>query len=200
MASEKLTNTDRQSIVSNLLAHRFRVDFQDIARERALLAHRIYENVYDAGQRVRMGELSSGWLPLVDGIKVHLGSGVRRAVFNGSFEGVGCALGNPSDKVFRPVLYCDHNSVACTYAVDHELTIAWDRLAQRLATAQETMSRAASQVRTVLNSCSTSGVLLRKWPEVEPFLPARMGVKPTLPALPTAQLNSMLGLPITTES
>lgn len=83
-----------------------------------------------------------------------------------------------------------------TFTGDHPLVCRFHELLNREAELDKRRSDLKTQVRAVLNSCTTVKKLLDVWPEVKELLPQQLEeARAQLPAVQTADLNAALGLP-----
>lgn len=82
------------------------------------------------------------------------------------------------------------------FAGDHPLVCRFHELLNRETELGKRRSDLKTQVRAVLNSCTTVKKLLDVWPEVKELLPQQLEeARAQLPAVQTADLNAALGLP-----
>lgn len=83
-----------------------------------------------------------------------------------------------------------------TFAGDHPLVCRFHELLNRETELGKRRNDLKTQVRAVLNSCTTVKKLLDVWPEAKGLLPQQLEeARPQLPAVQTADLNAALGLP-----
>jgi len=79
---------------------------------------------------------------------------------------------------------------------DHPLVLQFHELTNRGADIEKRSSDLRIQVNAVLDSCTTVKKLLDVWPEAKELLPTDVEeARPQLPAVQTAELNALIGLP-----
>ena len=79
---------------------------------------------------------------------------------------------------------------------DHPLVLQFHELTNREAAIEKRSSDLRIQVNAVLDSCTTVKKLLDVWPEAKELLPTYVEeARPQLPAVQTAELNALIGLP-----
>ena len=196
MASEKLTNMWRERICANILHRRFDDEGAALCRDAAALALRVYEDVF-SGLAKKMAEVPEGWLPTTSCCLVSFAGSVDQLHFNGH---VNYGLSSPGQLLPSPTRRIPSSMVRTVWAVYAPETAIYQehaRIENEVETLRRRVQEAQGIAMGVLNSCSTTGRLLQKWPEAEPFIRVGVPKSPsTVPMLPIAQLNGMLGLPV----
>ncbi len=194
----KLTNTIREQISSRLIKHKFGALAEQLKQDTAALAEKVYNFLYTE-ELEKINSLEDGWLPVKDDVKVAVGSEVHRLDFNGTtfIHGALYSLAKRPNGEYRRFLCRDRSNPQRLKATDplakriHQLERRRDKLVEEI-------EQAKSVAWQVLQSSSTANALVKKWPEIKPFLPEA----PTaaLPTLPTQHLNKMFELPVKEEA
>ena len=174
--SRRLTTYLRSTILSRVLVHRFKGEEEAFAAREAALADTVYCLTFSEERRAMMNSLPEGWLPETNAVHATISGGYQSLSLADQrrfpYDRNGGCLG----------VYDGGTPVAVTYE-----TLRADRKVHREAKAQ---ARAAAVA--VLESVTTVGALLTRWPEVAPFVPDEEVVH--LPALPLDSVNRLLGL------
>lgn len=198
MATKRLTNALRESLRDDILRHRFQKETDDLLDRRAKFAEKVYNDIFPKKTREKMKALPEGWLPTRSSIKATFGTDYVILYFNGTTSSFSQKLryGSDRDYVYRPVLASKDSNVAKAYEANSELADEYTDVYRETEDLVEKISRASSGVMAVLNSVTTLGALVKGWPEIEQFTRKYVITNPsTALALPTQELNVMLGLP-----
>lgn len=78
---------------------------------------------------------------------------------------------------------------------DHPLAVRFFELENLEKDIEQRRIELRTKVRAALNSVNTVAQLLKVWPEAAELLPKTVAPKSTLPAIPVADLNALVGLP-----
>lgn len=196
----KLTNWMREGIVKAALRHRFASAAATLVADRASFAQEVYADLYSAADRRKMAALPAGWLPEEDHIHVQFGDGrgYEQVSFSGAIYGsITKMLEDPIERVFHRAQYQHRNGCAKVYEPHHPLVVRHAELKARAKDLENQIDVAQRQTEAAIASASTVNRLTELWPEIAPFA-AMYSDQPRapVPALPTAQLNAMLGLPV----
>lgn len=195
----KLTNWMREAIAKAVMQHRFAEPCAALVADRAAFAVEVYEDVYSEADRRKMKSLPSGWLPELSSIRVQFGDGSRYGdlAFNGAaYSPIGKMLLTPVDTVCLRSPEMHERRCAKVYENEHPLCAKHEALEARGKALTEEIDRAQRQTEAAIASATTIGRLVEMWPEIEPFT-ADYGDKPKpVPAIPTADLNKLLKLPV----
>jgi len=182
MKSVRLTQDMRQKILCRLLEHAFGDRQKELRTDDEAFGLAVYEDVYDVLTRRRMKAFPEGFLKL----KIHL-----KVAFGGQQDQV-CWKG------LRPTSAAHEYDRAKSYLADHPLSKRRDELEQRRSRLREEQNKSRSQIKSVLDSCSTIRQLVEIWPEASSFVEDFAASGPaavTALALPIKSLNEQLGLP-----
>jgi hypothetical protein len=196
MASTKLTNWIREQIVRDLIAHRFTKPIDKLVKDRAALALKVYRDLYPRSLLAKIEALPEGWLSTDDDIRAQFSGRVDSLPFNGSAYGDIGKYRTKTDTQFKPFLSKDMGRIVAVYEADHPLAILHAELVNRQKVICGQISAAEQQAKAALDSASTVGGIIALWPEIEPFARKHESAKAPLPALPTADLNRLLDLPV----
>lgn len=192
----RLTKDIRDEIVLDLLRHSFKERVEALYAERAALAQAIYEDVFSAETRKKMQSLPEGWLPEVKGINARLGSDYSSFDFSGGLYGEINRIAKNGKDETRRVPSKHKGGCVASYDATHKLALENERLANLRKSLCEEIETAKRAADTAVNAVSTVKRLIEVWPEVNPFASKHSAEKPQLPAVPTDQLNKILGLPV----
>ncbi|WP_323932655.1 Nmad5 family putative nucleotide modification protein [Aeromonas hydrophila] len=97
-------------------------------------------------------------------------------------------VSDKGQRVTRPTIYCH------TLLADHPLVSTFHALAQEQDELNQRRNHLHAHVTAALANIHSDTKLLKIWPEAAELLPAEVK-KVQLPALPTADLNALIGLP-----
>lgn len=203
MASVRLTNDLRETLLYKMLTHRFGEEIVQLVKDRAVFATKVYNDVYDETARRSMAKLPAGWLAEDRALKVKFGNDYSELHFDGR-----CIYGDvlrctpqkfrdAKSVVERRVAYNHHNGCAKVYSVREPLAIEFGQLRDRIKDIKAGIERAKGHTDPALKKFSTLQALVKEWPEIEPFAMPYIKSPPVpLPALPTQSLNELYKLPI----
>lgn len=196
----KLTTWMRECIVKDLLKHRFGRAAQEFVALKSALALDVYHDVFSEDERKAMAGLPRGWLPEVAKLGVQFGDG-RNYVelsFNGATYGaIAGVLPEGLGAFNMPVPNRNEHGCAKVYEATHAFSERYDALKGRQSDLEREIDTAKRQAEAAIMSASTINKLVTLWPEVEPFTVRHVPKAAPLPALPTSELNALLGLPVT---
>lgn len=202
MATQRLTNDIRQSILSDVIKHAFQEKLNAMVLEEIQLASDVFDHVYKDDL-----ELLSNSKPHLfyksHGCKVVLGTDHHQLSFGStSFnQYVWCQLPvsfKALEKSARPVPHAaaNHRAIA-------QLTPT-SKMGRRIARAEhindqfvETVRTAVTSAEAILKSTASFKKLIEAWPEIESFAKPYMNRgSSNLPAVQTTALNAMLDIPV----
>lgn len=203
MASAKLTTTVRDTITSRILRYRFGGDVAQLIADRKAFAESCYDAVYDESTRKKIRSLPKGWLPTDSYMLLRFGTEMDRIHFNGhgNLSGLWALVEKAADELHRPLL-AKHtrNAVVAIFDADTEVAAQHAVLLDRRTELCRRVKEAEGQIRSVVNSVTTTGKLREVWPEIGSFLDDFEDVKLSLPAVPVKELNAILDLPVETQT
>lgn len=178
----KLTNGIRESVLHQLLKHRFEKEEQELKAAQEQLALDAYDMLLPEALRKQLEALPEGFVPTNTEVRVKFGD--TRYYSHLNFP----------KGVSKRVRSAD-NSKTFLLEPDHPIYIRHFELEARESALKEAKDLARSQANAALNSVTTVAKLVSVWPEVAPFVQKYIDApKPTLPALPIPSLNQMLNL------
>jgi hypothetical protein len=192
----RLTKDIRDEIVMDLLRHSFKDRIEALYAERSALAQKIYEDAFSADARKKMQALPDGWLPEVNSINVRLGSDYTSFEFSGGLYGDINRIMKCKQPESRRIPFKFRGGCVASYEATHSLALEHERIGNLRKSLWEEIESAKRAATTAVNAVSTVKRLIEVWPEVDPFASKHSTEKPQLPAVPTAQLNKILGLPV----
>ena len=180
MASVRLTQDMRKTILGRLMSHAFDKRLEQQRKEASHLGDDVYEDIYHRDLQKKMRALPDGFLKLTGGITVCFGG--RRS--------------NVSFSKMRPVAEChDTYEGARSYDASHELSVRHFETEKQGSVLREEMDRVRSLAKAALDSCTTLKNLVEAWPEAAPFVKDFAKSRPVLALTVTIKdLNSKLGL------
>lgn len=204
MASTRLTNNIRESLLKKLLTRAFQERSQDLVDRCAAFAVRVYDDVY-RGKLEQINGLPSGWLPQEDYVTVSMGTDHVRMRFNGSLGGWGLPealreTGAVRENLKKPMPYGDASGrrVSKQYEATSKLAEEYEALKREQQDLCEEISAAKRTASAAMNSVSTVKKLIEVWPEVEEFAKSYLVEgerRAVLPDIPRDKLNAALNLP-----
>lgn len=178
---QELSANDRRIIAGNLLSRKFDVPCAELAKEFNALGIAMYEDIFNTADRRIFIMADQGWFPTIDNIQFGI---------EGGEEDFGSI---PLIKPLR-VPYSKRHDALKVYPRAHLLVgryIDFDRRRDDLRTEKDMLRK---RTEAILRTFRSMGALVKAWPEVAPYLPAR-ATSPNLPAVPFVELNRALGLP-----
>lgn len=175
----RLNNHHRVTIMERVLDRSFKSEEEGVRGAEHVLGNKVYDDVYPAPVQKNMSLLPEGFLPVVSSMSVQFGGHVGRISF--------------SERVVA-----EKNSgyqVAATYEAGHKLTTEYYKVSRLRQSLNEKKEKARRDVRSLLDSCTTSRQLVATWPEVVNFLEGLCGDSPKAAiAVTVREINLELGL------
>lgn len=211
----RLTSEIRDTILHNLLVHKFDTQLDQIIKWAKVASQGIYDEVYPAKIQKEMDKLPQGWLTETLSMEVVIGEEVNYITWGGGIYGVNLSPWPNADyprsyvvhvnkKIddYPPkrVLYKHSNGFSRTRPKLWKTNPAAKRYYDlRDKCEQWTRERdaAVKDALALLKSVGTVEALCKVWPEVAPLVPNVVDKKKNVPAIQTEKLNSSFGLPIT---
>jgi hypothetical protein len=204
MASTRLTNHIRDSLMNSLLQRAFKAKGEDLIERCADYAERLYRDAMGSNL-LQINALPEGWLPTDDDIKVQLGGEFETIYFSGAlnrwalpevFRRAGVT--KLDDRRWKRFPNKWKGSVVKQYPGDHAVVGEFQKLDDDWNELETEMERARKVALAAMSSVSTVKKLIDIWPEVEEFAKHYLvdgERKAILPAISRDQLNTMLNLP-----
>lgn len=208
--SVRLTTWMREDIVRSILKHKFKGSYEMFLEGYAKLAKDVYDDVFPAAVRRRMGRLPEGWLPKKERIDIQFGEdGQPQYIslnFNGCIrkgkEGAGVLTTRETKhpkEVWKLMPYAKFHGCAKVYAPTHPLAERYFVLANLLMTQVIEYREVQKLAEQGVAQATTVSKLIEVWPEVEPFAKQYLKHEPADRSLPVprlVELNRALGLPV----
>lgn len=191
MATVRLNRHLRECIRNEMLRHCFQEEVAQLVQDRAELARRVYEDVFDAATRAKMEALPDGWLPTDDNIQARFSGSNDWLPFNGTFHGELSLVRPRVETVYRRFPSAKRGGCLEVYDPSHPLAEEHEELSRRMRDVAERFAMAKRQVTAALERPTTLNRLKELWPEAAPFV-KRYESPPQL--LPISELNSILNL------
>lgn len=182
MKSVRLTKEMRLKILSRLVEHAFGKLAKELQADDDAFGLAVYVDVYDPLVRRRMRALPEGFIAKKCAIRVAFGGQQNQVSWRG----------------FLPIAAKHVYDRAKSYLSDDPLSQRHDALERRRNLLRAERDGVWSQIKGVLESCTTLKQLVEIWPEAESFVRdfAEQGpAAVTALALPIKSLNELLGLP-----
>ena len=206
--SVRLTNWMRESIVNNMLAHRFiKGEYARFVKLFADLATDCYNDIYDEKARRTMNRLPDGWLRESNTIGVQFGT-KGPSYMELDFSGIPY-VAHVSTHVLRPKNFPskelrkrtpskDFRSCQRSYEKEHVFSVRYYALANAITEQVALHDKAKKQANAAIAQASTLKRLKEIWPECWPFAKAyeHNDARATLPVVRVADLNSIFKLPV----
>ena len=202
MATQRLTNDIRASILNAILSHAFKKRAAAALETQAKFANDVFDDVYRED------------LPLLESSKSHLFERINsfQVIFGGQRESLSFCKGLglkyslhqyalPSylpNAVPRPAPWraCGYTPIF-DYEASDKMSRRYVKLMQEKTTLVDEIESAAVSAKAILQSTGSFAKLFTEWPEIKPFAQKYTGApKPQLPAVQTAVLNAVFGLPV----
>lgn len=180
--ANKLTIAQKESIVKKALAHRFGKAEAALDETRLKFRDLVWDNILTPADKLAMKKVPQGWLPTTGQIAIQAG-GTYHVVYL---------------KEARQVPAC--KKTTHIFDAHHPVTDAFRALKDEEEEVSCDKQRAKNALQAALAQVNTLRQLLTAWPELQPFTTEIPSSSASLPALPTAQLNAMLDLPVTEKS
>lgn len=197
----RLTNTIRDAISQDVLAHRFRAPVLERLAEARVLGDEVYAYLYPPSMLEKMRALPQQYFRTNDHIKTYA-LGERIDIYFGSYiwnlKGYHAIETSKRKTEDRIIAQCHYPEYSNCLDLSPELRAKVENLVQQRERHNEAYNLAHSQLNASLSAIGTINNLIKLWPEVEPFCKVWMEdsvKKPQLPAIPVASLNAMLDLP-----
>lgn len=182
MASVRLTNMDRDNIVSAALTSAFKERSAALKVAADKLGRACYEAVFKPAERRAAAAMPKGWLQMDACLRFNVGG--LDVVLNLLGEGLPVPAGSGR--------YCQRLGAIS----EPDLVSAVQSHLADVERLKEDRAKAKSSLKALLYSVSTLKALRELWPEGEPFLAglSNKAGAPGLPAPQISELNAMLGL------
>ncbi len=199
MQNPKLTKAHREEILKRTLSHAFGARALALAKAFAALAEDVYNDVFSEKDRKLMQSLPESWLPTDNDISVEFGVGFRSLYFNGRnahISGLSDDVYAEIENKYKRFPYQRRQGCLKAYAADHDLSVKAEELSNQVKALKVEVEAASNITRVALDRATTLRNLISGWPEIEPFTTFIPRDRPSLPAIQTDALNSILGLPV----
>lgn len=188
MASPRITKVMREGIVANTIAHTFKKQREDAAKEHARLALKAYKEQYTPAQIKAMDNLGERFIETEFKIYLNL-NGLRRQLYFGGKERVNSMKEHVSKMM-------EHNQYNKPLVPSDALRMEIEAFLDRESDLNETIGKAEVNLMAMLESVQSFKKLRAIWPEGEKFYDMYDvdSEKPGVPAVFVADINKMLGL------
>lgn len=195
----RLVNDTRDTILENLLRHKFDPVRPIIAAKQSKIANKLYNMKYSAKVRKQMDELPEGWLPTDNDIAISYEGTVMRFRFNGvsftyGYDNKRYIYDRDAIDIVRRFPSDEKGQVVFVISNDDHIS---DDIRDFIKTENEYIDQIAqiqSEIRGLLSTFHTVEKLIEAWPEVKDFIPETTKPAITLPAIPINDINQRLGL------
>lgn len=192
MAKTRMTNADREAIATKVAQHKYLPLFDAAEAQRATLALKIYNDVYDEKTRAWMAQAPKGAFSKGADMRINVA---------GQYHTVHI----PEN---LPIFYAHHydswgsDRLAKAYPAGHELGEAW--VAVATSTLHDEYNKAEGMVLNALAGFRTFEDAAEGWPEASTFIMDRARLRvgstsTTLPAVEIKAINAALDLPPETK-
>lgn len=198
----RLTNSIKDALLGDLLKRAFKERGDEVIARNVDYAHRLYEDAFAPHLKL-IKSLPKGWLETDDSIKVQLGAEIKQIRFGGGLanwtetEDMRKA-GIKVQTLYKPFPSLYRRQVIKQYPGDHALVTEYQKLTDEWNDLHAAIREAAVAAKTAMDSVSTVKKLIEVWPEVETLAREYLEEgerRAILPAIPRAQLNTLLDLP-----
>ena len=195
----RLTIHNKRIITGCILTYRFKKENDNLVRRYRKLAVDIYNDFYSETMRKKMAELPSGWLPLASHFSMSFAGDYTTLYFDGPSFGNDYRHGvkfNDTDDNTRFLMLDKDRKNAIRYFDAHDkFTTEYRELANLSKDFKESLNAGYTKIQQGFRLSTTVQGLKAKWPEITPFL-GDLDTVSLVPALPMAELNSFLELPV----
>lgn len=204
----RLTKPIRESILKDLLAYAFLERAQAQINAEAAFSTEVFEDTY-AAHLDMIKAAPDGFFPMDDDFKIVFDNDHARLDFGAGFDynvpadwrafGVRKASENPNRRMPHRATT---NQAVKRLEIDHPLTAKYLKLKADHERLDDEIRKASRTAKATLESVSTINKLVEVWPEARVFAEKYKvdgEAKAILPAIPRRELNSVLGLPPTSE-
>lgn len=175
----RLTNKLRSQILDAVMDHAFKARQEQLAKAEGALAVELYNLTYTKEEQAFMNKVGSTGFGTKSDIYVFTLDRARWLSFYGEAK-----FNMSHRKTAKP---------------EGDLLQRIEAHVAALDSLRELCIKTHDEAEGILNSVTTVKRLLEVWPEVEAFVPKNPEQLNNLPAIPLAQLNSVLGLPPETK-
>lgn len=186
MASIRLAVYMKDMILAALIERAFK-EKQDALKARwTAFADKLYHETYPPALLKKMKALPDGFLRRDDDLKFKFGGDIKRLSWGPN----------------RPISADHQCAVVETFPATHPHTDTYRDLERDQKQLDLLEQQRRAEIQAALDSATTVGALIAKWPEVEPFARhfiREKKVTSQLPVLQTDVLNKALNLPVTPE-
>lgn len=208
MGTVKITNWMRESIVNDMLNHRFKGVYAGLVKQGIALADDVYKEFYDEATRRQMSRLPEGWLPEDDDLGVQFGTSGSSYIaldFSGSWinhSSTSAGDLRPPNFVWkkdnRRLLSKDKGKCVRKYEKDHPFSARYFAIMKEIGEQVELYSKARKMAKQGVAQATTLKRLREVWPECWPFAKRfeDNDARPGLPVPQIASLNEMFKLPV----
>lgn len=207
MATTKLTNHIRESILKDLLAYAFLERAQAQIDAECDFSTAVFEDVYSKHLDM-IKSAPDGFFAMDDDFKVYFDYECQRLDFGCGFDfnvpadWRSFGVKNRENANRRMPSGARSNQAIKRYDLDHAMTVKFLKLKADREALKLEIERTSRTAKATLASVSTISKLIDVWPEARVFAEkyAVQGeAKAILPAIPRRELNNALGLPPASE-
>ena len=196
----RLTIHNKRIITGRILSYRFKKENDNLVRRYRKLALDIYNHFYPEAMRKKMAELPPGWLPMVDHYSLSFAGDYSVLYFAGPTFGNDHRYGvkfneHATDDPKYLMLDKDRKNGILYFDAHDKFTTEYRELENLSKDFKESLSTGYNKIQQGFRLSSTVQGLKAKWPEITPFL-GDLDTVSLVPALPMAELNSFLELPV----
>lgn len=200
----RLTTSIKDALLGDLLKRAFKQRGDEMIARNVDYAHRLYEDALAPHLKL-IYSLPKGWLDTEDSIKVQLGAEIKGIRFHGGLSNWSltedmrkAGIKFQTDRGDKPFPRLYRSQVVKQYPGDHPLVIEYQKLMDEWNDLHAAIREAGLTARGAMDSVTTVKKLIEVWPEVETLAREYLEEgerKAILPAIPRAQLNTLLDLP-----
>lgn len=195
----RINKATAESIVLDILRHRYADDAQKFCRDYSRFAVKVYNEFYSHADRVKMNDLPKGWLPEHANISVQFGvsRNYETLQFNGNQSGKIYYMlkGKRDDDIFLRFKSKDGSRCCAQYDESHKLTQEFFTLRDRRQDLVNEIVSQEHQINAIISRYTTPSALVKAWPDILPFVQKYIEAPVLLPSVPVEELNAKLKLP-----
>lgn len=181
--SMRLNKSLRDDIVTALLNHKFSVRRNKNDSDFLTLAADIHKSLYTLSEHKLLASMPEGFL--LNAYRVHGQMCGQWQQFN--------LRANYDDAA--PEFRVSYKERTFNFIGTDKLAVRFEKLSAEKALIEEETVKARAAAYAAVNSAATIAALLKTWPEIEPFIPAKQRLS-LLPVVQTDKLNEIFALPV----
>ena len=198
MKSRKITKEMQAKIICALIVHTHKARYLELVKERAALAVRVRDTIYDKKTRTLMDSLPESFLSRKNAVRVYAES-CEDLVLNGTFSAVFNFL-TGDEKIPEVMLRVTnthagyHNQPAAKPDVGSSLYDAATEHQRKISAFRDAIKQDRAVASATIASVTTTKQLIEAWPEIKKYIPGDAEARNVV-AIRREDLNARFKLP-----